>query len=130
VKQGLFKVGLHPDRYALDSIKTSRNWAIISVTDERGRELGKADPRISDLYSKEVMQGIWIRENEPVKAEGGIMFFHMLQQQRPSLRSYFESHIKKNRPCFVGILFPEEVSRRETSDGWVFLYVKAQKKKR
>jgi len=130
VTQGSLKIGLHPDRFDQDSIQIPRNWAMISINDERGRDLGKADPRLRDLYSKEVLQGIWIREKEPVKAEDGITLFNMLQEQRPFVRSHFDSRIRMNRPCFIGIVFPEEISRRRTSDGWVFLYVKAQKEKR
>jgi len=101
VKQGSLTVGLHPERYDLDSIKIARNLAMVSITDERGNDLGKADPRISDLYSTEILQGIWIREKEPLKAEDGIQLFHLLQEQRPFVRSYFGSRIKMNRPCFL-----------------------------
>ena len=127
---GSLKIGFHPNRHNENPLKIPANAAILSLSDSKGKVLIEADPRIRQLYSGEPLDGKWVRLEEPIQEADQERFYSKLLEGRSVLKEFVESCKRKNAPAVIGAVFPEEIARRRSSDGWVFLHLKPQKGKK
>ncbi len=104
---------------------------VLEVSDSSDTVIERLDDRLSRIFDKKV-KFRWVRCSEAIKEWKAKDFKKKLFKLHPSLsRSNFQNAQSINFPqgkvCVTGVLFPEEVTDRETRDGWVFLLQIKQK---
>lgn len=98
--------------------------AVLEVRDRLGNTLVRADPSLAQLYPHKIL-GRWVRSPRPIREPTPETFAETL----PGLDRSLEELRLEWRTIngtemgidIVGVLFPEEVRWRESTDGWVFL---------
>ena len=121
----------HLDRKQRELMALPQNGAVLKVMDDRRELLFEADPRIRQLFSETCQNGWWVRLESPIPEDDPIKFFSALMERRPSLKRRLDVSLKSRYSftTIIGVVFPEEVARREVADGWLYLRVTLYKKK-
>ncbi len=98
--------------------------AVLEVRDPRGNIIVSADPILARVYPHKLL-GRWVRSPQPVHALTPDAYAATLPHLDPTLEALKLEwrHINKNELGIdiTGVIFPEEVRWRESSDGWVFV---------
>lgn len=98
--------------------------AVLEVRDKLGNTLVRADPALAQLYSHKIV-GRWVRAPEPIQEATPEAFAETLPGLDRSLEELQLAWRRINGTetgvDIVGVLFPEEVRWRESTDGWIFL---------
>lgn len=117
---GRMTIGLFPDSGVL------LRGAVLEIRDSNNHVLAQADPAIVKLCPKSI-PGRWVRADQPIKENEPDKFLRAVPRNRYTAE-YVRSHtVQGGYLDIVGVVFPEEVSWRESSDGWVFVVRGKQK---
>lgn len=93
---------------------------VIEVRDAHRTLLARADPLIFRAHHQTV-RARWIRVPEPVLERDPRIFLSAISSQDANILSPRWQRAGNSQVDIVGVIFPEEVSRRRTGDGWIFI---------
>jgi molybdopterin/thiamine biosynthesis adenylyltransferase len=93
--------------------------AVLEVRRSDGTIIEKIDPSVARLYSEKI-DAKWVRIPAPIRTADQNQFRNQLFKQHPYLNAAKWSSIKGVKVDAIGVIFPEESTRRITSDGWIF----------
>lgn len=83
---------------------------LFEISDGQSRRLGQAEPQLADIFSKNVVQGRWVRLSEPPRAADGTGVDAILRQEHPEMARMRWRRLGERRLDVVGLVFPEEVT--------------------
>ncbi len=94
--------------------------AVLEVKEYDNQTHIQSNSVFKDMYPDQ-LQCRWIRLDELFREDNPNEFFELLCKQYPFLRKPKWNNVRRGSIDVIGIVFPEEVGWRETSDGWMFL---------
>jgi hypothetical protein len=121
LSRGTLAVGVSP----LGLRKNGLRGAVLEVRRADGLKLVAADVAITRLYSITV-DGVWVRLKTAPVAEDAPTFAALLKAVLPPGYSPMFTRVGDVSLGVIGVLFPEEVSWRKSSDSWAFLAIQRQ----
>lgn len=94
--------------------------AALEVQDDSGTPLAALDSRLGRLFPKHIF-GRWVRSPHTLVENDPERFRQLLVEIDPSLGTPRFQAINTNEALdVIGIIQPEELSHRKSSDGWIF----------
>ncbi|MCF8035317.1 MAG: hypothetical protein K9K62_00450 [Desulfobacteraceae bacterium] len=128
VSQGYLEMGFHPCASRSHGIEAVAKTAVLSILDPDGRVIAEANPRLVQFFgSGRRKRYPWVRVEQEIREANPVQFVNRLAEHNAFLKKQIGAMLKKRGSMLLGVVFPEEVKRRKTSDGWVFVYVKVKK---
>jgi len=101
-----------------------QKFTVTAVMDSENNILVEAEPEILDLYPDHVF-GKWVRSQQPIVENNRRLFLEQLTQLDQTL---INEKLMTASTLIIGVIFPEEVGRREDKDGWLFLFMQRRGK--
>ncbi len=100
--------------------------AVLSIEDEHGTPIVRADEALRQLCINQTIRGRWIRSDHAVPADNPETFFTALEELdlvKVRLRAYPVAHPRLQAPHIRirAVLFPEERAWRSNGEGWTFV---------
>ncbi len=123
IDKGFLKLGI--DRSELKGL----HCAVLSVMDRNKNILAEAESEITNTYPN-VIDGKWIRSQQPILENDRGRFFKRLETLDRSLNNPNWHQLPKRKICVIGVLFPEEIAWREEKDGWLFFILQQGSKRK
>lgn len=96
--------------------------AVLEVKDDSGRVLASADPALvnTGLFPRR-LQARWIRVSEPIGLADPGQVTNQIATRERRLMDPMPQRIGREWVDVVGVVFPEEVTWRQSADGWLFV---------
>lgn len=100
--------------------ETTLRGAVLEVKDNSSQTLIQGNPSFKKIYPNQ-LNCRWVRLDEIIGENNPGKFFEKLCEQFPFLKKPKWNNIKRGNIDVIGIIFPEELGWRKSSDGWMFL---------
>ncbi|EMG38600.1 dinucleotide-utilizing enzyme possibly involved in molybdopterin or thiamin biosynthesis [Desulfocurvibacter africanus PCS] len=117
--KGRLRIGVREERRTATGQIDDFSAAVLEVMDMAGMRLAGLRPELADLHRRSEVEGYWVRMQSAIEEIRPLRLLEVLCKAYPNL----ERTARGGKRVIIGVLFPEEVRRREYGDGWIFLMV-------
>ena len=95
--------------------------AVLEILSDAGDVIATTDDSLRRGFPGAVLNGRWVRVDEPILAFDAGEFLAQLLHRYPAARGAPTNRVDGGHLQLWGVLFPEEVGRRDVGEGWLFV---------
>ena len=115
---GSLRIGIHPA--PLLEPEGLIHGAVLEVKDRQNQILAQASAPVQGLYGSTVVNGTWLRVQDPIPQFNAEQFITDLIQNHPLSRAIPASRLRDGWIRVWGVVHQEEIDYHEMGEDWVF----------